>query len=288
MKVTSTHVFAIFAFQPIFLIMMKLPRLSIVLLIPALLWSENLKIEVGQSLEQTIETLGNPIGIIELRDKTLLLYPQGEVTLRDEKVSDIDLMSDAQFSADQERLRLERENWLSQQEKLSTARLKQGEDLKAYKRQSSTFAALPAKDQVDYWRSFQIRFPEVDVAGEIARALEGYEIELTELKNQHKIAELETRVALAEQQAATARLETEKLRDETAARSRSNFGLRSYTTPYNNYYYRPPTITIYPNKSKVTHYNQNDLDHWKWNQHTRPNQRSESTAERVSRILNTR
>ena len=288
MKVTSTHVFAIFAFQLIFLIMMKLHRLSIVLLIPALLWSENLKIEVGQSLEQTIETLGNPIGIIELRDKTLLLYPQGEVTLRDEKVSDIDLMSDAQFAADQERLRLERENWLSQQEKLSTARLKQGEDLKAYKRQSSTFALLPAKDQVDYWRSFQIRFPEVDVAGEIARALEGYEIELTELKNQHKIAELETRVALAEQQAATARLETEKLRDETAARSRSNFGLRSYTTPYNNYYYRPPTITIYPNKSKVTHYNQNDLDHWKWNHHTRPNQRSESTAERVSRILNTK
>jgi len=288
MKVTSTHVFAIFAFQPIFLIVMKLPRLSIVLLIPALLWSENLKIEVGQSLEQTIETLGNPIGIIELRDKTLLLYPQGEVTLRDEKVSDIDLMSDAQFSADQERLRLERENWLSQQEKLSTARLKQGEDLKAYKRQSSTFAALPAKDQVDYWRSFQIRFPEVDVAGEIARALEGYEIELTELKNQHKIAELETRVALAEQQAATARLETEKLRDETAARSRSNFGLRSYTTPYNNYYYRPPTITIYPNKSKVTHYNQNDLDHWKWNQHTRPNQRSESTGRTLSRILNTK
>jgi hypothetical protein len=287
-KVISKHVFAIFAFQPIFTNMMNPSRLAIVLLFPALLWSAHSKIEVGQSLEQTIETLGNPIGIIELRDKTLLLYPQGEVTLRDEKISDIDLMSDAQFAADQKRLRLERENWLIQQEKLSAARLKQGEDLKDYKRQSSTFAALPAKDRVDYWRSFQIRFPEVNVAGEIDRALEGYEIELTELKNQHKIAELETRVALAEKEAAAARLETEKLRDETAARSRSNFGLRSYTTPYNNYYYRPPTITIYPNTNKVIHYNHNNLDRWNWNTHTLPNQRSESTAERVSRILNTK
>jgi hypothetical protein len=268
-------------------IMMKPCLLAIALLTPALLWSANSKIELGQTLEQTIEALGKPVGIIELRDRTLLLYPQGEVTLRDDKVSNIDLMSDEQFAADQERLRLEREDWLIQQEKLSAARLKEGEDLKAYKKQSSTFAALPANDRVDYWRSFQIRFPELDVSSEIARALEGYAVELTELKTQHKIAELETRVALAEQQAAAARLETEKLRNETAALSRSNFGLRSYTTPYNNYYYRPPTITIYPNKNKVTHYNHNNLDRWKWNEYTLPNQRSESTVERISRILNT-
>lgn len=265
--------------------MMKPSRLAIILLFPALLWSAHSKIEVGQSLEQTIAALGNPIGIIELRDKTLLLYPHGEVTLRDEKISGIDLMGEAQFAADQERLKNERADWLIQQEKLSAARLKQGEDLKSYKRQSSRFSALPAKDRVDYWRSFQIRFPEVDVAGEIARALEGYKTELTELKNQQKIAELETRVALAEQQATEARLETEKLRNETAARRRSNFGLRSYTTPYNNYYYRPPTITIYPNNNKIIHYNHNHLDRWKSNQHTLPNQRFESTVERVSRIL---
>ena len=105
-------------------------------------------------------------------------------------------MSDAQFAADQERLRLEREDWLIQQEKLSAARLKQAKNLKAYKRQSCIFAALPAKDRVDYWRSFQVRFPELDVAGEIARALQGYEIELTELQNQQKIAELEDLVGI--------------------------------------------------------------------------------------------
>jgi hypothetical protein len=261
--------------------MMKPSRLAIIPLFLALLSSAHSKIEVGQSLEQTIAALGTPIGIIELRDKTLLLYPHGEVTLRDEKISDIDLMSEAQFAADQERLKNERADWLIEQEKLSAARLKKGIDLKAYKRQSSRFAALPAKDRVDYWRSFQVRFPEIDVTGEIARALEGYEIERTELKNQQKIAELEVRVAQAEKQAADARLETEKLRNETAARRRSNFQLRSYTTPYNNYYYRPPTITIYPNKNKVIHYNHYNLDSWKSNKNTLPNQLSESS----SRIL---
>ena len=265
---------------------MKPYILAAALLVPTFLWSASSKVEVGQNLEQTIDALGKPIGIIELRDKTLLLYPQGEVTLRDDKISHIDLMSDAQFSADQERLKNEREDWLIQQEKLAAARVKEGVDLKAYKMQSSTFAGLPAKDRIDYWRSFQIRFPEVDVSKEIAHALEGYETELTELKNQHKIAELEARVALAEQETAAARLETKKLREETEGRNSSNFGLRTYTTPYNNYYYRPPTITIYPNKNKVTHYNHNNVDRWKWNKNTLPNQRSESTAERVSRILN--
>ena len=287
----SEHVFAILTFQPILCDMMKPCLLAIVLLAPAFLWSANSKVELGQTLAQTIEALGKPIGIIELRDKTLLLYPQGEVTLRDDKISHIDLMSDAQFSADQERLKLEREDWLIQQEKLAAARLKEGEELKAYKMKSGTFAALPAKDRVDYWRSFQIRYPEVDVADEIARALEGYEIELTDLKNQHKIAELEARVALAEQEAAAARLETEKLRKETESVSNSEIRIRDYyTTPY-NYYYRPPKVIIYPGTHKKTHYNHDNLNglnrdkknHNSW----LPNQRSGTVIQNITRTVNT-
>ncbi len=59
--------------------MMKPYLLAVALLVPTLLSSANSKIEVGQTLEQTIEALDKPIGIIEFRDKTLLLYPQGEV-----------------------------------------------------------------------------------------------------------------------------------------------------------------------------------------------------------------
>lgn len=266
--------------------MLKPYILAATLLLPTFLWSASSKVEVGQSLKQTIEALGKPIGIIELRDKTLLLYPQGEVTLKDDQISHIDLMSDAQFEADQERLKNERADWLIHQEKLASARVEEGEKLKAYKLQNSTFAKLPAKDRIDYWRSFQIRFPEVDASKEIALALSSYETELTELKNQHKIAELEARVALAEQEAAAARLETEKLRKETESVSNSEIRIRDYyTTPY-NYYYRPPKVIIYPGQNKVTYYNHNNLDRWKWDKNTLPNQRTETTSERVSRILN--
>lgn len=244
---------------------MKPYSLALALLIPLLLWSAHPKVEIGNTLEQTLEALGKLIGIIELRDKTLLLFPQGEVTLKNNKISHIDLMSDAQFEADQERLKNERADWLIQQEKLAAARVKEGEQLKSYKLQNSTFAKLPAKDRIDYWRSFQIRFPEVDVSKEIARALDSYESELTELKNQHKIAELEARVARAEQEAANARLETEKLRKETESVSQSEIRIRDYyTTPY-NYYYRPPKVIIYPGKDRVIHYNKTNTDRWKWN-----------------------
>lgn len=266
---------------------MKAYILAASLLVPALLWSANSKVELGQTREQTIEALGQPIGEIALRDKTLLLYPQGEVTLRDDKISHIDLMSDAQFTADQERLKLEHEDWLIQQEKLSAARLQKGEDLKAYKMKSSTFAALPAKDRVDYWRSFQIQYPEVDVADQIARALEGYEVELAELKNQQKMAELETRVALAEQEAAAARLETEKLRKEAESVSNSEIRIRDYyTTPYNNYYYRRPTVIINPGTHKKTHYKQDKLNWLNWDKNNSntwlPTQRSGTVIQNIT------
>jgi hypothetical protein len=258
------------------------------LLIPTWLWAGNAKVELGQSFEQTVEILGKPIGLIELRDKTLLLYPQGEITLRENKISNIDLMSAAQFSADQARLKLEREEWLIQQEKRAAARLKEGEQLKAYKMQSNKFTALPAKDRLDYWRSFQVRFPEVTVDDQISRALESYAVELTELKNQHQIAELEARVAKAEQEAATARLETEKLRKETDSVSNSKIRIRDhYTTPY-NYYYRPPKVIIYPGKGHVTHQKRDHSYDCQPNHNILLNQCSGTTSEHVTRSLNTK
>lgn len=229
--------------------MKKFYLFAIALMGSALFCAASSTVELGQTRDQAIAALGKPIGLIELTDKTLLLYPQGELTLRDGKITEIDLMTEAEFAANQERLKLEREQWLIQQEKQAAARLEEGEALKAYKMQSGAFAKLPAKDQLDYWRRFQIRFPEVDVADQIARALEGYEVELTELKTQQRIAELEARVARAEQEAAAASLEAEKLRQQTAAQRDSNYGLRVYTTPtyHKNYYYQPPTITIYSN-----------------------------------------
>lgn len=215
-------------------------------------------IEIGQAEESVLETLGKPMGSIALRDKTLLLYPQGEITVKNGKVSHIDLMEKEEFAADQERLKQEREQWLAEQERLKAMRKKEGEAIRADKLKSQAFAALPAKDRVDYWRGFQIRYPSVDVSEQIGAAVASYDSELEELRSQQKIAELEARVAKAEQETATARLETEKLKEETerGKESNSNFGLRYYTDPVidSRYYYRPPKVIIYsPNNNNGAH-----------------------------------
>ncbi len=267
---------------------MKAPFLLPALFACCALTAKASTIEPGQTSEQVIEALGKPVGTIELREKTLFLYPQGEVTLKEGLVTEIDLMSQEQFEADQERLRLEREEWLADQERRAAARIEEGEALRADKMKSRAFASLPAKDKVDYWRSFQTRYPEVDVSPQIASALEGYESELEELRSQQRIAELEARVAQAEKEAATARLETEKLREETerTERSRSNYGLRYYTDPVINnsrYYYRPPTITIFTNGNGTTTTTQSTNGVFRYgNNQTR----TESVAERATRILN--
>jgi hypothetical protein len=187
-------------------------------------------IEKAQAAVQVFKTLGKPMGSIELRDKTLLLYPQGEVTLREGVVAEVDRMSDKQFADDQERLRVERDEWLVAKERRSVAHKAEGKSLRAIKMKSQAFAALPAKDRVAYWRGFQVSYPSFDAPEQIASALASYEAELEELRSQQRIAVIEARVAQAEKEAAAARLETEKLRVETKRTECSrNYGLRHYT-----------------------------------------------------------
>ena len=223
----------------------------IVFLTPGFLLSMTQKIELGQSSEQIIKILGKPIGTLELQSKTILLYPQGKVILRENKVSDIDLMSAAEFAAVQERKRLEREEWLIRQEKLSAIRLEKGRNLKAFKLQSSAFAALPAKKRVDYWRSFQTRYPKVDVSEQIAKALENYQSELTEQKNQKRIADLEARVAQAEKAAAAAQHESESLRNRISTRNYAHYGRQTYYTKPYKVRYPQRKVIVYSNKDKI-------------------------------------
>ena len=203
----------------------------------------------GHTTEQVIEHLGDPIGTIELREKTLLLYPRGEITLRNGIVASVDLLDPEEFEAEQAILREERAAWLLRQKRNLEKQKAQGEAIRTEKMQSPAFAALPAKERVDFWREFQIRYPQVEVDHQISAALESYQEEIAELRSQQRIAELEKRVAAAEKEAAEARLAAEKLRRESAKlQQRQNYGLRYYTDPAipsHRYYYRPPTVTIY-------------------------------------------
>ena len=242
----------------------------------------NAGLNLGDNLETTLNKLGKPVGMVELREKTLLLYPKGEVVLKDDAIVEIDLISEAEYAAEQAQLQNERQEWQIEKAKRAAARTEEGESILAAKRGSSAFAALPAKARVDYWRNFQIQYPQVDASSELSRALESYQTELAELRTQQQIAQLQTRVAEAEKEAATARLETRKLKD-AAQRSRepTRYGLRYYYDPvvHPRYIYRPPTVTIFSNGT-VTTTHQQKPDYRKFRTHN-----SNSTAERIARII---
>lgn len=222
----------------------------------SLTFATSTKVELGMAQEAALEALGKPVGDLILRNKTILLYPQGEITIEDGTVTHIDLMTDAEFDAHQETLRVEREKHLQQKAEAEAAYTAQGEATKADKLQNPAFAVKPAKERVDYWRKFQGQYPTVDVTEQIESALANYQTEIKELKDQERIAALEIRVAQAEKEAAAARLETEKLRKEAERlRQQKNYGLRYYTDPVpyrRNYYYRPPTVIIHSNGKTVT------------------------------------
>lgn len=246
---------------------MKIGFISLVIALSASLLFSQANISLGDDLKSALERLGKPVGTIELRDKTLLLYPQGEVEIRDDRVIHFDLMTAREFAAEQEKMLQEQKEWAAEQERRAAAHKKEGLSIKKDKQSSAAFAALPAKDRVDFWRNFQIKYPGVDVAEELARALEGYEVELAELKTQQRIAELETRVARAEKEAAQARLETEKLRQSTAIQRQSTgYGLRYYydgPTYRPRHHYRTPTVTIFTNQNgtKVIRRDNNRFKH---------------------------
>ena len=205
----------------------------LIFLLPLLAMAATSEIELGQSVEKTMHILGNPIGTLQLGSKTILMYPQGDITFREGRVSEIDLLTDAEFAVKQERQRLEREEWLIRQEKLAVERFKKGTELKAAKLQSNTFATLPAKQRVNYWRSFQSRYPEVDVAEQLASALKDRQIELAAEQTQKRIAELEARIARAEQAAAKAQDENERLRNQISVQNNAyQHWYPYYTRPY--------------------------------------------------------
>lgn len=243
------------------------------------------KVEPGHSYEEVVCILGKPIGTLALGNKTILMYPKGDITLRENRVSDINLISDEEFTAEQERKRLEREEWSLRQEKISAARLEKGEKLKAKKLQSSAFIALPAKQRVDYWRAFQVHYPEVDVTEQIVRALEVYQAELAERMTLQRIAELEARVTRTEQALAAAQNENEHLRSQLSRQSLNFSNQYTYETRPYRIHYPQRTVIVRPNKTSCKRHPDPCPDSSRHDLQEQFCQATESTAERASRVL---
>ena len=168
-------------------------------LLAALLWGGAAEaLQPGNTRLQVIAELGAPTGFIRAGKEETLYYERGTVQLRDSKVVDFEIISPEQLSVRQaaaEKARAEQ----AERTALWRAQLKvEGEAVLAKLLADSDLAQAPAAVQVERWREFMKKYPDVPVAAYYLPALKRFEAEQAREAQDQRIAALEQRVQNAE------------------------------------------------------------------------------------------
>lgn len=128
------------------------------------------EIEVGDARAFVVEILGEPDGRMGGGSYEKLFFERGAVELEDGKVVAADLVSESE-AAKRKAARLMKEQ--ERQRAAAAARetrIKEGQAVLKQKLADKQFAAAPASQQVAYWKSFQKKYPEVNVSRHLAAA----------------------------------------------------------------------------------------------------------------------
>jgi hypothetical protein len=189
--------------------------------------------------EKVLAELGAPSGSADVGAKTILFFARGEVTLQNDRVVAVNLVSAEELAAREaaEAAAIERMEVAAQARLANLAA--EGRAIYAAKKADATFVALPAMEQLNYWRAFASRYPMISVVAEIAPLAERVEDELLrreiELANDERLADLEARVDDVDERAR--RAEREARRDR-------------YGYPYSNLGHidRPRPVHPHPNR----------------------------------------
>ena len=210
--------------------------ISTVVLFAALPMLANARdVMIGDTLDVVKDALGEPRGYMKSEDYQLLQYERGLVELHDGLVSSVSLVSEQ----DAEKRRIERER-IAEERRLARATRREelrieGQEILEQVRNDPEFAALPAAEQVEFWRSFKKRYRDVPPGEEYAAVLERHKQELEQQALEHRIADLESRVREAESRVAQAEEEVARASYDNRRRYVS-YGTYAYSYPT---YYRP-------------------------------------------------
>jgi hypothetical protein len=171
-------------------------------------------VENGDTREAVVAELGAPTGSAAVGANTILFFARGEVHLRDGRVVKANVVS-AEELAKREAEQAAAIKRMDDAARERLARLEaEGHAIYAAKKTDAQFAALPAVEQLNYWRSFASRYPMIPVADEIAPLAERVEhdLRLRELVagNEARLADIEARVENAEERAARAEREARR------------------------------------------------------------------------------
>lgn len=171
-------------------------------LLAALLWGGTAQaLQPGNTRLQVIAELGAPTGFIRAGKEETLYYERGTVQLRDSKVVDFEIISPEQLRVRQaaaEKARAEQ----AERTALWRAQLKvEGEAVLNKMLAEPGLALAPAAVQVERWREFMKKYPDVPVAEYYVPVLKRLESEQAREAQEQRIAALEQRVQDAEQRA---------------------------------------------------------------------------------------
>lgn len=176
-------------------------------------------VQLGDPRSAVEAELGAPTGEVTAGATTVLFFPRGEIRLRDGKVSVIQLMTEDELAAHQQSEAELKKRLQAEAEERNARLAAEGRALYEAKKKDPAFVDLPTAAQLEYWRSFALRFPMVPVWDEIqtlrARLTEEERIREQEHANELRMQALEARVREAEERAARA---------EREARNRGGYG----------------------------------------------------------------
>lgn len=211
---------------------------------------------VGDDRAFVLQQLGPPNGHIGSSSFEILYFDRGEVVLRNGSVQSHTLISPADLERRQQAAEQERAARAQRELEERKLRIDEGNALRERALSDPAFAALSARDRMNFWQSFKQTYPEIDVEFE----------HLLATRQARTEAELQ---AEARRQAAAeeARIRALEQRVEEAERQARIAQERERTRSYHHDYYYPPShyparspVVIIHDRSKDRHNREHDRD----------------------------
>jgi hypothetical protein len=148
--------------------------LAVLLLLAAPVLAHATDIHPGDSLATVEAAFGAPRSQMQLGDKLVLIYDRGRVELVDGKVissdvvsteahssSDVVVSTEAQAQPPAQQASDDDTQAAQRAAQFRAQHVAEGEALKAKKRIDPNFTSAPPADQLAFWQSFRLRYPEV-------------------------------------------------------------------------------------------------------------------------------
>ena len=197
----------------------------------------------GDDPARILKLLGEPDGFMKTGKQGIFYYPRGEVHTRNGKVSQIFLISEKEFAAQQAAEEAER-----------ATRKAEGEAILAELQANGGLYYLSPQAQLAYWQDFYQKYPEMAVTPEAIQARELAREEAEKEAEAQRLANLEKRVLEAEIRAARAQEEAAKAQQQAALQQNQRNEVR-VVYPYYGYYGR--RYYGHPVPYKDSYYNRN-------------------------------